>query len=238
MRHIAIIALILLATTSCGSPAPAAAPGEVTRLVEVTVPVEVTRIVKMTVPVEVTRQVTHQVTVIATVTPEPTPIPAAQIARIALAEPVTQDLGGVKITVQQIALMDWAAASRDPEIRKLVDNDAFADAQILGILSLLLENGAASKVNVYGDQGTVVIGSEQIDLSSFMFYSDGEDLGGTFFPGVKSQGSIMFALKHTIWADIAAGAQVIYETNAPSDENYKSLSKQPYRFDLALVPIP
>ena len=244
LRSFVIFVVLLAVLTACSSPA--AAPGaavEVTRevrvTVPVTVPVEVTREVPVTVEVEVTRLV--EVTPDVTATPAVTNTPAAAAAderpMVVHRENVELDLGGVKVMLDGAALFDWQAAQimgpSQEWIETVKDDRAFEDTQVLGSLTLTITNTTDSKINIYADQGTVVVGSEQVDLSDYMMYSD--DMGGTLFPGVVKSGTLVFTLKQTAWDEVANGARLVFELNAPTNEKYDSLADQPYRFEVELV---
>jgi len=167
-------------------------------------------------------------------TPTPTTPAAAGIPRVVDDEDQIQDRGGVMLHIRSVGLVDWEAAKTDKEIAKLENFSAFKEATVLGAISVIVTNTTDSKINIYPDQGTVVIGSEQVDLSSFLFFSD--DVGGEIYPGVAKDGVIMFALKRTPWKDIKDGVDILYEVDPPHDERFHDLADEPYSFTLHLQP--
>lgn len=240
-RKIALlsVALAVIVLSACASQPAAQPPAEVTRIVEVTRAVEVTRPVEVTriVEVEVTRIVEQPpVVVTATPEPEPTAAPAVEAPRVIDDVDQTQDRGGVTITVKGAGLTDWAAVKDTPDLAIMSNTDGMKDATVLGAITVVVTNTTPSKINVHPGQGTVVIGSEQIELTGFMFF--GDNVGGTLLPGVTKDGTLLFALSRTPWADIANGAKIIYEIGAPSDESFAFLAKEPYRFEFNAAPAP
>lgn len=263
---VGVVALYAMAKCVADMPTPLPAEQiEVTREVEVTSPAMVTRIVEVTRPIEVTRsvevtrlvEVTRIVEVIATAPPAPTAVPvptaapeptkaiptqapaAAQVTddgllRVQDIADHVQELGGVTLTVLSATLVEGDSARAWEGFAPLAEDEKFIDVPVIGVLDVLVTNGTDKKIAVYPDQGTVVVGGEQINLTEFMFYSG--DVGGELFSGVSKKGTILFALMRTPWANVADGVKLIFEVDAPFDEQLDDLADKPYYFELTLAP--
>lgn len=187
-----------------------------------------------------------------TVAPMPTFTPTVEAA--AVVEPVLEeaelsiqrlvddsdqvmDLGGVEIALTNVGLLSWADALAEmPDLAMFAETEMFAGVTALGFLTVAVTNRTDKNIDVYPDQGVVVIGSEQVELSQYLIVSD--MVGGEFFPGVIKQGDIVFALKNTGWAEIADGAQVRYVAQAPIDREFNTLADGEYQFVSQVAPVP
>jgi len=178
-------------------------------------------------------EVTRLVEVAPTATEAATPAPSSAAPRVVDDTDQVQEQGGVVVTLKGAGLLDWASVRESPDMAELADAEAFQDATVLGALTVSVANNTQAKVNVYPEQGTVVVGAEQVELTGFMFFS--ENVGGTLFPGVVSEGTLVFALKATPWEQVADGTQLLYEIGAPADEEYTRLGEA-YQFQLELMP--
>lgn len=146
-----------------------------------------------------------------------------------------QDQAGVLVHVKGMGLMDWAAARANvPDMAALAEFEMFQDLTSLGVATVIVTNTKDVKVNIHPDQGTIVVGNEQVDLSRYMFFSD--DVGGEIFPGVVKEGNVIFGLKRTPWESIAGGVHAVFEIRQPSGEDFMSLTDAPYQFEFQLTP--
>jgi hypothetical protein len=239
-----LAALVVVGLAGCGAPAATEKP--VTVIVKQTVAVPQTVVVPQTVIVRetVVAPQTVVVKVAAPTAPAPvakavTPTPAAtseiNIPKIIDSTDQVQDRGGVLLMVEGAGLFDWAAGQKldDEWVKAIKDARPFLGAQALGSLSVVVTNTTGGKVNLYPGQGVVVVGSEQIELTSFGLY--GDDVDGTLFPGVTKKGVILFALKNTPWSRVSSGSDMTLEVGAPVDsESYKKLANAPYTFTMRL----
>lgn len=156
---------------------------------------------------------------------------------IAYVEKTTIDRGGVQVTLRGVSLMDWRQAqSYYPFMQGWAETNQLDRAQVFGLMTVAVTNTTASKIIIFPDQGIVVIGPEQVDLSRSLFFS--ENVGMEFFPGVTKKGNIYFWLFDQAWQDIADGASFVYEIRSPSGENFIQLADEPYLFQAQLSPMP
>jgi len=177
-------------------------------------------------------------------TPEPSPTTDAPsqnetntTSAITLSDDTDQamDLGGVEIVVKGMGLMEWPAVVDEiPEMAMFVDMDMFADATAMGLIAVEVTNNTQGNASVHPAQGTVVVGSEQVDLGRYMFFS--EDVGGEIFPGVTKAGNVVFALEQTAMADLAGGTEVLYVVGGPFDGEFNRLAEGDYEFRAQVLP--
>lgn len=155
-------------------------------------------------------------------TPEPAEEPALAVRRDVNIE---QDRGGIVIRIKMIAIGDFAALDTDVQ-EGLLMMSYWEDAKYIGGISIQVENTTKKTANLYPDQGTVVVGTEQIDVD--LFSSD--SVGGEIFAGVVKEGLIMFALKAV---DISTVDTMRYIVSGPSDEEFSRLGED-YDFTIPL----
>jgi hypothetical protein len=102
------------------------------------------------------------------------------------------------------------------------------DMRTMGIIILEVINTTNKKISVYPNQGTVIAGSEQVDVDIWL----SEDVGGDFFDGVKKEGGVVFGLKQ---ADVLALDSVRYVVSAPVEtDTFTSLTDEGYVFVISL----
>ncbi len=167
-----------------------------------------------------------------------TPAPIEGTGRLGIVEPVEPiDLAGVVIEVKEFQLGSTAALEKtSPEfVAEVQRYEAFQGADVLGWMNISIANSTADAVRVRPLGGSLVIGSEQVDLSRFSFY--GDRFADDLFPDASQAGDIFFALKSTEWADISEGVTVRYYIDAPTDGSYDSLSVEDYQFVMELFPL-
>ncbi len=235
-----IAAFVLVA---CGS----AKTVEVTKIVEKPVTVIVTQVVErvvtkevekiVTKEVEVTRIVTVPVTVPVTVvvtatptpTPKPSPTPAQENAAIVKLDNLNleQDRGGVILRVHGVAIARWD--DMPAEFKDAASIFTYWDGvKYVGILSVEVENTTDKTINVFADQGIVVVGQEQVDTDLWT----SEDVGGEFLAGVRRKGLILFGLKEEHNFDEIDSIR--YVVDAPIDDNFNPLADADYDFQIPL----
>ena len=78
-------------------------------------------------------------------------------------------------------------------VEEITGNDFSELDDVVGELFFKITNDTDVTADVYPDQGTVQIGSEQIELSDYLYFATvGEDVGGEIYPGVTKVGGIWF----------------------------------------------
>jgi hypothetical protein len=161
-----------------------------------------------------------------------TPTPASDILEVAKREStgtVMLESEGVVITVHRVAVasfQEFYAASDEAGRRAL---DTFGDAEgalTIGQIELSIENASGSRRTVYPNQGTVVVGNEQVDVSLFL----SDDIGGEYFPGVVKEGRVLFFLKRLAYTDVAS---VLYVVGYPFGETF-NFAAQDYEFTISV----
>jgi hypothetical protein len=238
IRSIVLFGLVCLVLVGCGGSAQPTAPDSqaIADAVSATVaalpqpeqapPVEVTRVV------EVTREVQVEVTRIVEVTAEPEPTATTEAA--AAVEPdivpaeiftrtvdISQEEGGVIVAVNKFAIAPFeslgALFANDPVV---AESDYWKDMAIVVILDVSVTNGTDQTVNVYPNQGSVVVGNQQAEADIWV----SEDVGGEIFAGVTQSGVVLFGLPKPV--DVTTLEQIRYIVNAPTNaETWDSLGE-------------
>jgi len=156
--------------------------------------------------------------------PPPTAAPKAYAWNLIL----SQDSGGVIVTIDRIILMEKGKTSSFDTI------DSFKKSKVLIGIILTVENKTNTKVMIYPNQGTVVVGSEQVNLRDFMFFNEmpnSEAISGTIFPGVKATGGFWLGLGRTPIEEVKSMTFNIME---PADgETYIALGPE-FNFEIDL----
>lgn len=88
------------------------------------------------------------------------------------------------------------------------------DIDVVGEIIFKVTNKNDVTVNVFPDQGTVQIGSEQIELVNYIFNTFGESVGGEIYPGVTKIGGIWFGITRSDPGEIS---EIIYRTDGPNN---------------------
>ena len=140
----------------------------------------------------------------------------------------SQDSGGVVIEIARFVLADKSAI---PDMDfSLVSS--FDDKPIVAEIIFKVTNTTQQTLSVYPDQGTVVVGGEQIDLTEYMMLATfGDSVGGEIFPGVTKIGGIWFGIKRSTLPEIQ---NVIITFGGPSDSNFSSIGSD-YSFTIDLT---
>lgn len=113
-----------------------------------------------------------------------------------------QDSGGLKIQVGRVVIAEKTALLLDG-----IDFSGvaiFDDKPVVVEIVFIITNTTSNEISVYTNQGTVVVGNEQVNLLDYAFSGAefGENFSGNIFPGVRVIGGIWFGLKRTQLSDI------------------------------------
>lgn len=160
-------------------------------------------------------------------TQEPPSVPPASGNQYAWNYLGSQDSGGVVIDVARVLIADKSA---------LPDEDfslfsSFEDKPVVGMIVFKINNTTTQTLSVYPDQGTVIVGGEQIDLTEFFLATFGDNLGGEIFPGVTKIGGIWFGIKRTTLDEIQA---ITINFPGPHDDSFASKGPDyTFNFDLS-----
>ena len=166
--------------------------------------------------------------------PSPTPLPpteaptqASQIAEFSTDEKWARnylggaDSGGVIIEVVRIVI-GYKSAITDQPFDELNDYvEGWADIDVVGEILFKVTNNSDKTASVYPDQGTLQIGSEQIELfENALFMSVGEDTSGDIFPGVTKIGGLWFGIKRSTPPEVT---QMIFRSGGPNDADFNDM---------------
>lgn len=143
----------------------------------------------------------------------------------------SQNSGDVTVEIGRVLIGD------KDYIEEAIDIDfdecpEFQDKPVVGEIIFIVTNNTNQVITIYPDRGTVVIGSEQIDLFDFSLCGAviGEDIGGDFFPGVTAIGGLWFGIKRSSVNDVT---NMIVSIDAPRNQEYDELGPD-YYLDLDL----
>jgi hypothetical protein len=164
-------------------------------------------------------------------TPKPSDIPAptnteiptstatqeSTIGQIAKNDIATIDSGGVKLELARVVIAKKEAAKQQFSMIQIFDDKPTVVEFIFKIT-----NTTDKTVNIYVDQGTVAINTEQIDLFDYSIGGAkfGDDLGGEFLPGVTAIGGMWVGIKR---ADYDKVTKIQIKIDGPTDVNYSKL---------------
>lgn len=131
----------------------------------------------------------------------------------------SQESGGIKIVIARLLIAEKTTIDEDFDIYHIFD-----DVSIVGEIVFKITNQSEKVVSIYPDQGTVIIGSEQIELSDYMMLGTfGDALGGEIYSGITKIGGIWFGIKRTAIDEIKSISIII---NAPYDAGFNTLGKE------------
>lgn len=130
---------------------------------------------------------------------------------------IEQELGGIvlrvtAVTFKDIAGSEWADLS-----------SAWEGIKTVGLIEWELENTTDKKLRIFPNQGTVIVGTEQIDLTSFFIWEKG-DIGGDIYPGIKKNSIQPFGIKRTPWQEVTE-LRIIIDTPFASETHPGPLEK-------------
>ncbi len=143
-----------------------------------------------------------------------------------------QTSGGMTIQVARVLIANKEAAEKE-------FGYDFDQAEILVDKTVVIEiiykvtNNAGEAIAIYPDQATVIVGSEQVDLSEYMLSGTrvGENIGGDIYPGVTAIGGVWFGVKRSPLDDIN-NITIIISPPVASDD-WQALGEE-FKFDLDL----
>ena len=125
----------------------------------------------------------------------------------------SMESGGVVVEIARVlvgyksAMPDWGFEDFNDYIQ------GWANVDVVGELVFKITNNTNVTMSIFPDQGTVQIGSEQIDLSDYMFGTTfGDAIGGEIYPGVTKIGGMWFGIRRSTPSEVT---QLIYRCSAP-----------------------
>lgn len=204
MKSLSVV-LFAFALVACSS-LQTAQPVEVTRVVEVTKLVEVTRQVEVTRIIEVT---------VPPPTEMPTPTVAASGDEYAHNCMGKFDSGGIEINVVRALVAKKAATGQDFSLAPVFEN-----VDVVGMLILRITNTSDKQLSIYPDQGTILIGSEQVELRDYLLgggIRGLDDVGGDIFPGISKLGGFWYGIRQMSLDQITTAQYLI---SAPVDDGF------------------
>lgn len=149
------------------------------------------------------------------------------------------DIGGFKVQVNSIGLLDFAQARAfNPADKQFYDNPAFQGATVFGVLGMTMTNGSDGDLRLSINDAVLVIGSEQVQLSDFQHLGD-NSFGDMLLPGVQRDNTIIFALTETSFAELGPSVDVRVQMDGPITEGYDQIVPDAkFRVSLTLTPTP
>jgi len=165
---------------------------------------------------------------IVTENPSPSPSIAAPVgSHFAWNYITSQESGGIKVEIARLLIADKTAIP-DVDFSFVT---SFDDKPIVGEIVFKITNNSQQTLSIYPDQGTVIVGGEQIELIEYLMLATfGDSVGGEIFPGVTKIGGIWFGIKRTSVTEIQ---QITIAFSAPHDANFTSLG-QDFNFTIDL----
>jgi hypothetical protein len=187
------------------------------------------------VPVTVEVEVEVEVTVVATPTPEPTNTPTPEPAQgdvlaIAANYVETQVQGGLEIQLVRVLCMDSEYFRNLQDMSVAEYSETYGDTPTMCEFVLEINNTADGQRTIYPDQGTVIIGDEQVELNPFDIegIKGLEDVSGDLYPGVRRVGGFWFGINRSTWDQIT---NITYVIDAPVDEDWNRQGED-FRFEI------
>lgn len=134
-----------------------------------------------------------------------------------VANPPTYDSGsGIQLTIDDARVGDLTSLSASEKEDLAIALDDPNSASLL-ILTITVTNGSAMPIAFFPDQGTALIGQNQVDANFFLSESF-TGSGGTILDGATVTQDIYFELSQSA-ADVAALGQARYTVSAPFDDD-------------------
>lgn len=138
----------------------------------------------------------------------------------------SQENGGLLIEIARIVVADKATMGN--KFDSISDYD---DKPVVVELVFRITNNTDKVISIYPDQGTVIVGSEQISLTEYLFHSSFGDIGGDIYPGVTKIGGIWFGVKRTPIDEIL---KITIAFSGPTDADFNTLgSDLTFEIDLS-----
>jgi hypothetical protein len=154
-------------------------------------------------------------------TPEPqaetqTPITIVGSDIFALNYLDSQDRGGIVIDIGRVLVGSKEA------INSYLGGDfseisGFEDKPVIVEIIFKVINNTDQVISVYPDQGTIIIGSEQISMLDYFMNSVGEDISGDIFPGVTMIGGLYFGVSRSTVEEIT---QMTISIDGPFNQDF------------------
>ncbi len=135
--------------------------------------------------------------------------------------------GGLVIQIRYIALAEKKAIVE----QNFSAFPQFDNTPVVATILFKITNNTDKTLGVYPDQGTVIAGSEQIELVNFFFATYGDEVGGDIFPGVTKLGGIWFGFQRMAIEDIQ---NLKLRFDGPHDENFNRTGNN-FAFDIDLT---
>jgi len=231
MKTIYALLAVLILVTAC---APAAKPdaGAVQTAVAQTMAAQ--QPTATPIPPTATTKPTQAIPPTATPVP-PTATPVVDLAgkEYSWNHLASQESGKVKIDIARIVIGDkaWIESVTGNDFTNGGAVDIYNDKPVVAEIIFKVTNNSDKPINVYTDQGKLVVGSEQIDLLDYAMYGEfGDDFSGEIFPGVTAIGGMWIGIKRSALEDIKK-MQIFID--GPSDNNLNTLGPD-YKFDIDL----
>jgi len=131
----------------------------------------------------------------------------------------TVDRGGVQVELRQVAI----ASKQWLEGNGATFAGKYADVPTIATIYFRVKNTRQDTINLYVNQATVVVNSEQIELAPYIIEGRaGDDLGGEFLPGVEAIGSISFPIERSTVPEIE---RMLVKINGPVTESFERLGE-------------
>ena len=149
------------------------------------------------------------------------------------------DVGGFQVQINDLALFDIAQVKDlSAENDRYLDNSAFQGATVFGVLDMTVTNGADQDLSLPSSDAVLVVGSEQVQLSDYM-YLDDNPFGDALLPGVERQYILTFSLSETGFAELGDSVAVRLQMSGPITEGYDDLvDDAKFQTALTLTPVP
>jgi hypothetical protein len=136
----------------------------------------------------------------------------------------SQTSGGVTIEIARVLFGDKDVTNA--AVGGVFDQfDNFQDKTVVVEIIFKVTNSGTQVASVYPDQGTVVVGSEQVSLFDYFMTESGESFSGDIFPNVTLIGGLYFGLKKSQVAEIS---QMTIAIDGPFDSNFNKLGQDFY----------
>ena len=140
----------------------------------------------------------------------------ARTIELAIANPPTYDSGsGITLTIDDARVGDLTSLPDD-----VAEEMAFGlddpNSQSFLILTITVQNLSEAPVSFFPDQGTSLVGSEQVD-ANFFFSESFTGLGGAILDGASVTKDVYFELAESA-DDVAGLGQARYTVSGPFDD--------------------
>ena len=139
----------------------------------------------------------------------------------------------VKVEIARIVIGDkeWIESAAGFDFTNGGLTDIYNDKSVVAEIIFAVTNNSDESINIFPDQGTLVVGSEQIDLLDYAMEGEfGDSFSGEIHPGVTAIGGLWVGIKRSALEDII-NMKIYFD--APWDNNYKTLGPD-FKFDIDL----